>query len=235
MVHVRLPVAVIIITATLLCAIALVIIYSNQSLEHSSYTATVTNSIPAPSVRIVAPDLPGAAVRPPAPLVDTTPPTVPSGLGVTVGPISNNMANVTLSWSPSVDDQNSVGYLVYVGKRVVGVGIVALTKQLIDVGSATSYVRQLGPGTYVFGVIAYDTSPAMNMSEMSSIVRSIATLTIVRPVNGSIISNDGNISCGILGQACSHQYNGNQVITLSAIPANGYFLQSPSAQNPNTG
>jgi GH25 family lysozyme M1 (1,4-beta-N-acetylmuramidase) len=76
----------------------------------------------------------------PAINTDLTPPTVPAGLASSV-----SGGNVVLTWMPSTDNVGALGYQVYRN----GAKVMAIT------GTSVSFSGQL-PGTYVFGVAAFD-------------------------------------------------------------------------------
>lgn len=94
-------------------------------------------------------------------VLDTTPPTVPTGVTVT-GVTSTNSyyarIPVTISWSASTDNVGVVGYYVYRN----GMPITSTT----STQSGTSLTDSVGVGTYAYTVVAYDA--AQNDSAPSS-------------------------------------------------------------------
>jgi hypothetical protein len=107
------------------------------------------------------------------PVPDTTPPSVPVGLASSVGGSS-----VVLTWMPSTDAVGVVGYQVYRD----GAKLMATTGITASFGSVT-------PGTYVYGVAAFDA--AGNESQPATIsvtVRGATTETITRAEFDALIA-----------------------------------------------
>jgi hypothetical protein len=99
---------------------------------------------------------------------DLTPPTVPQNLQATV--ISSGQIN--LSWSPSTDNANRVGYKVY----TISGGVSTL---LIQTSATTYQAKGLTSDTsYTFAVASYDSAPARNTSALSS---SVSARTLAGP------------------------------------------------------
>jgi hypothetical protein len=100
-----------------------------------------------------------------APVVDTTPPTIPAGLASSV---SNG--NVILTWSPSTDGGGVAGYRVYRD------GVQATT----TTGLSVSFSNQPS-GTYVYGISAFDTSGNESAkAALSVVVPQVVTDTVTR-------------------------------------------------------
>ena len=130
-------------------------------LAGTQYSYTVDAIDGSPAKNKSAQSSPPATVTTPA--VDSTPPSVPQG----VGAVANGPTSVTVSWSASSDASGIANYEVYRG------GTLLTTVS----GSATSFTDTsvLAGTQYSYTVDAIDGSPAKNKSAQSSPPATVTT------------------------------------------------------------
>jgi len=114
-------------------------------------------------------------------VIDTTPPSVPTGLTVSGTTSTNSVyvqAPITISWSASTDNVGIAGYYVYRNGIKITTSTTAFT--------STSITDAVVPGTYTYTVAAYDA--AQNVSDRS------VPLTVTVLVNNTPPSIPTNVS-----------------------------------------
>jgi len=95
-------------------------------------------------------------------------------------------ASVTLAWNPN-SESNLAGYKIQYGTAP------GVHPTSIDVGNQTAYtVSGLGPGTYYFVVVAYNTSGLQSPSSNEVSV----TITAPPPINPSLTAVPGSVGPG---------------------------------------
>ena len=99
-----------------------------------SYTIAAVDAAPTPNASAVSAAVSATTQTPPPPPVDTTAPTVPSG----VTAAAQSTASILVSWTASTDDSGISGYRVFRDAGATPVATVQTTSYT-DIGSRSRY------------------------------------------------------------------------------------------------
>ena len=182
-------------------------------------------------------DLGGNVSAPSLPISVTTkdvvPPSTPGNLVATPA----NCQKVTLTWSPSTDNEGVGSYLVFWGISPGALAQVARTSSTNT--SYTSYPLTCG-ATYYYGVEAVDTSG--NVSAMSAIV-SVTTPMPPTPPAGLAAAPASTTNVGLTWSAATsgglpiqyyHVFRGSSAANLGQVATTGQTSYTDNSANPST-